>query len=136
MSQPHTGEKEPYQARGKRRRWLLGLEPFFEAKMEGKRAADWNVEDELVAVAFLGDVTIDLSKADLAGRAIHISAWALVRDVEVIVSADTRVEVTGSVVWGDLAPNLPPAPEDGRVVVEIDGHALLGDVDVRLPVKP
>lgn len=119
---------------GRRRRWLLGLEPIFEAGIKGKKAAEWNVEDELVAVAFLGDVTIDMSQADLAGREITISAWAIVRDVEVIVSRDTIVELSGSVVWGDLNSKIPPATSaQNRPVVRIDGHALFGDVDVHLP---
>lgn len=124
---------EPAKTAGKRRRWLLGLEPFFEAGVTGEKAAKWNVEDELVAVAFLGDVTIDLSQANLAGREITISAWAIVRDVEVIVSQDTIVELSGSVVWGDLTSRIPPTSSTlDRPVVRIDGHALFGDVDVRL----
>lgn len=91
---------------GKRRRWLLGLEPIFEGGVKGKRAVGWNVEDELVAVAFLGDVTFDLSKAHLAGRTIAISDWAIVRDVEVIVPWNTWVELFGNVVWGDLASKI------------------------------
>jgi len=119
---------------GKRRRWLLGLEPFFEAGREGKRAAGWNVEDELIAVAFLGDVTIDLSKATIAGREITILAWAVFRDVEVIVSADTIVELSGSVVWGDPESRVPPASSTApNSAVRIKGHALIGDVEVHLP---
>jgi hypothetical protein len=50
-------------SRARRRRWLLALDPVFEAGRSGKKARSWDVEDELTAVAFLGDVTIDLSEA-------------------------------------------------------------------------
>jgi predicted membrane protein len=131
-----TEQSKSPNVNGKRRRWLLGLEPFFEAGREGKRAAEWNVEDELVAVAFLGDVTIDLSKASIEGREIAISAWAIFRDVEVIVSKDFLVEVSGSVVWGNLEATVPPASSTPTsAVVRIRGHALIGDVAVRYPNK-
>lgn len=126
-----TEQSKPPNVFGKRRRWLLGLEPFFEADMEGKKAAEWNVEDELVAVAFLGDETIDLSKANIEGREITISAWAIFRDVEVIVSKDTTVELSGSVVWGDLEATIPPTSSTpASPVLRIKGRALIGDVKV------
>ncbi len=81
-----------------------------------------------------GTLTIDLSKANLGGRDITISAWAIVRDVEVIVSRDTHIELSGSVVWGDLTSTVPPASSThDSSVVRIEGHALFGDVEVRLP---
>lgn len=133
MTSPQSEQFGSQRAPGKRRRWLLGIEPIFEAGVTGERAAAWDVEDELMAVAFLGDVTIDLSRANLAGREIAVSAWAIVRDVEIIVSPETRVELSGSVVWGDVTSKIPPAgaAADGPMV-RIHGHALFGDVDVHL----
>jgi hypothetical protein len=132
-----TEQSKPPNVVGNRRRWLLGLEPFSEAGMEGKRAAEWSVEDELVAVAFLGDVTIDLSKANIEGREITILAWAIFRDVEVIVSKGTVVELSGSVVWGSLEANVSPAASTPTgPVVRIKGHALIADVEVRVPNGP
>jgi hypothetical protein len=49
-------DDEQRRAPGKRRRWLLGLEPISEGGLKGKRAQAWDVEDELIAVALLGDV--------------------------------------------------------------------------------
>ena len=57
---------------GRRRRWLLALDPVFEAGRQGRRAKAWDVEDELVAVALLGDVTIDLSDTRSAPAEISI----------------------------------------------------------------
>lgn len=104
--------------------------------MEGEEAAEWNVEDELVAIALLGDVTIDLSRANIEGREITISAWAFVRDVDVIVARDTIVELSGSVVWGDLKSAVSPAsPAPTGPVVRVNGRAVIGDVQVRFPGK-
>jgi hypothetical protein len=72
--QPRSG-----QWAGKRRRWFLDLEPIFEAGRKGKRAQIWDVEDELIAVALLGDVTIDLSQARSVPREIAIDAYAILR---------------------------------------------------------
>ncbi len=117
---------------GRRRRWFLGLEPIFEGGRKGKSAQTWDVEDELVAVALFGDVTIDLSQARSAPREMAIDAYAILRDVDVLVSAGTHVELSGGVVRGDLRNAVPDVPEDRRErTVHIQGHSLLGDVTVR-----
>jgi len=76
----------------KRRRWFLGLERFSEAGRKGKRTQTWDVEDELIAVALsvMGDhrpVT-----GQKRAREIAIDAYAILRDVDVVVAAGTHVE--------------------------------------------
>ena len=46
------------------RRWLLGLEPFFEGGWlhKGARARAWDVENDLIGLSVFGDVSIDLSQ--------------------------------------------------------------------------
>jgi hypothetical protein len=118
---------------GRRRRWLLALDPVFEAGRQGRRAKAWDVEDELVAVALLGDVTIDLSDTRSAPAEIAIDAYAILRDVEVLVGPRVRVDLFGGVVRGDLRNDVPPVDADQcDRIVRIHGHALLGDVTVRL----
>jgi hypothetical protein len=118
---------------GRRRRWLLALDPVFEAGRQGRRAKAWDVEDELVAVALFGDVTIDLSDTRSAPAEIAIDAYAIVRDVDVLVGPRVRVELFGGVVRGDLRNDVPPVDADHcDRIVRIHGHALLGDVTVRL----
>ncbi|HXP20727.1 MAG TPA: LiaF domain-containing protein [Streptosporangiaceae bacterium] len=117
----------------KSRRWLLGLEPIFEGGRKGKRAQAWHVEDELIAVAFLGDVTIDLSNVSSAPAEVRINAYAILRDVDIYVAEGTQVELSGSVVRGDLTNDVPAVPEANHDrLVRIHGHAVLGDVKVRL----
>lgn len=118
---------------GKTRRWFLALEPIFESGRKGKRAEAWDVEDNLVAVAFLGDVTIDLSNVRSAPAEIRVDAYALLRDVDIYVAEGTRVELSGSVVRGDLTNDVPAAPDGGRGrTVHVRGHTILGDVTVRV----
>jgi hypothetical protein len=117
-----------------RRRWLLGLEPFFEGgwRHKGTRAHRWDVEPDLAAVALLGDVTVDLSQTRTAPPEIALNAWAILRDVDVTVPAGTRVEITGNGFRGNLVNHVPASPrEDPQRTLRIRGHALLGDVTVR-----
>jgi hypothetical protein len=116
-----------------RRRWLLALDPVFEGGRTGKRAQTWDVEDELIAVALLGDVTIDLSDTKSTPPEVHIEAYAILRDVKVLVGQGTHVELGGGMLRGDLTNEVPPVPEDRRNhIVSVDGHSLVGDVTVRL----
>jgi hypothetical protein len=82
-------DRETQYQRPPHRRWLLGLEPIFEGGWQGERAGAWDVEDELIAIAFLGDVTIDLSQTNSAPAEIAIDANAVLRDVDVLVAEGT-----------------------------------------------
>ena len=114
------------------RRWFLGLEPIFESGRRGKTAQSWEVEDELIAVALLGDVAIDLSSARSAPAEIAIEAYAILRDVDIVVPEGTHVELFGGVLRGDLVNEVPAVPDEAReCVVRVHGHSLLGDVTVR-----
>jgi autonomous glycyl radical cofactor GrcA len=118
---------------GRNRRWLIGLDPIFEGGRKGARARNWDVEDELVAITILGDVTIDLSAVRSAPPEVRINAWALWRDVDIEVSPETRVELSGGKVLGDLTNEASAAPgKDSSLVVRVHGHSLLGDVTVRV----
>lgn len=124
-----TPNDEQRGAAGKRRRWLVGLEPISEGGLRGKRAQAWDVEDELIAVALLGDVTIDLSQNKSAPAEIDIEAYALIRDIDVLVAEDAHVEMFGGVLRGNLKNEVPPVPEERRGrVIRIHGHCMLGDV--------
>jgi len=62
-----------------------------------------------------------------------IDAYAIVRDVDVLVGPRVRVELSGGVVKGDLRNDVPPVrADDCDHIVRIHGHALPGDVTVRL----
>jgi autonomous glycyl radical cofactor GrcA len=127
-------ETEQRTASGRCRRWLLALDPVIEGGRHGQRAQAWDVEDELIAVALLGDVTIDLSHVKSAPAEIDIEAYAIFRDVDVLVAGGSHVELSGGVLRGDLSNDVPAVPEEHRRnVIRIHGHALFGDVTARMP---
>ena len=115
-------------------RWLLGLEPIFEGGWlhRGRRARRWDVESRLDALALFGDVQIDLTAARTSPDQLNITAFAIGRDVDVLVLAGTHVELSGR-RHNDHLSNRAPAIAEGERhrVVRIVGHTLLGDVTVR-----
>lgn len=119
----------PRSPAGHRTRWLLAL------LGDSDRQGAWEVEDELKAVAVLGDVTIDLRAAHVTSREIKVVARAIVKDVEVIVPAGVAVELDGVAVRGDIENTVPPIMwgERERFTVRIEAHAVMGDVVVRRP---
>ncbi len=92
----------------------------------------WDVESQLSGLSVLGDVTIDLSDVKSLPHELHIEAYALGRDVDIIVPPGTRVELTGRANNDRL--NNEAVFEPGRSdtpVVRVAGHTFLGDVHVR-----
>ena len=114
-----------------RRRWFIGLEPIFEGGRHGRRARAWDVEQQLTAIALLGDVTIDLSNTRSAPAEIAIDAYAIFRDVDVLVAEGTHVELSGRGLRGELRNDVPAVQPGRRAhVIRIHGHTVLGDVTV------
>ena len=115
----------PVRGPGRLRKVMLGI--FWDSR----RAGPQPLEDEITAIALLGDAVIDLRGAKATSKGITIRAYALVNDVDVIVPEGVAVELTGVAVVGDNRNMTGPVPAGtGRFVVKIHGHALLGDVQV------
>lgn len=86
-----------------------------------------------MAVAILGDVTIDLSQTRSSPAEISIHAYAILRDADVLVAAGDHVELLGGVLGGDLCNDVPAvSPEHRDRVIRIRGRTVLGDVTVRV----
>ena len=63
-------------------------------------------------------MTIDLSDTKSAPPEVHVEAYAIFRDVDVLVGAGTHVALGGGVLRGDLSNEVPPG---GRRVVGVRG---------------
>ena len=119
---PATG---PVSGPGRLRRVMLGI--FWDSR----RAGPQPLEDEITAIALLGDAVIDLRGAKATSKEITIRAYALLNDVDVIVPDGIAVELSGVAVVGDNRNMTRPVPAGtSRFVVKIHGHAVLGDVQV------
>jgi hypothetical protein len=116
----------------------VAIDPVFEGGRWGARARAWNVENELIAVAILGDVTIDLSETSSAPAKISIDAYTFIRDVVVLVADGTHVEIDGAgvlggVLHGTVSCDVPAVPEAVRgQVVRLHGRPMFGDISVCL----
>jgi hypothetical protein len=117
------------------RRWLVGMEPIFEGGWlhRGRRAQHWSVEDELVAVAILGDVTVDLAQAKTLPAETIVKAYALGRDVDILVDERTHVALSSRPNNDHVSNEVPAVAEEQHAhVVRIQAHTGLGDVNVRV----
>jgi Domain of unknown function (DUF1707) len=115
---------DPARGPGRLRRVMLGI--FWDSR----RAGPQPLEDEITAIALLGDAVIDLRQAKATSKEITIRAYALLNDVDVIIPEGVA-ELTGVAVVGDNRNMTTPFPTGtSRFVVKIHGHALLGDVQV------
>jgi hypothetical protein len=126
MSDAHTSKPS--------HRWLLGFEPFFEGGWfhKGTRSRSWDVEERLGAVSLFGDVTIDLTKPRSVPANVGVQAYAIGRDVDVLVRPGTRVELSGRANNDHLNNQVADiASADDDHVIKITGHTFLGDVTVR-----
>jgi Domain of unknown function (DUF1707)/Cell wall-active antibiotics response 4TMS YvqF len=116
---------DPVRGPARRRRVMLGL--LFDSRQAGRQPLD----EEITAIAFLGDVIIDLRNAKITANEITIRAYALLNDVDVIVPEGVAVELSGVAIVGDNRNMVEPvAAGTSRLVVKIHGHAVLGDVQV------
>ena len=70
---------DPVRGPGRLRRVMLGI--FWDSR----RAGPQPLEDEITAIALLGDAVIDLREAKATSKEITIRAYALLNDVDVIV---------------------------------------------------
>ena len=107
-----------------------------------KRTGVWVCGPLHQALAVMGEVVLDLRRADFVAPLTTIRANAVMGSVSVVVDPWTRVSVEGTGVMGDFSQGRDRAePELGprSPVVRVTGVAFMGSVDVRrkgLPDDP
>jgi hypothetical protein len=95
----------------------------------GGRACDGDVE--VVGVAVLDDVSIDLSQPRSPAAVIEVDAFAIFRDVEVLVAEGSQVEMSRGFRARNQSKVLCSDGNEGQVV-RIHAHTLLGSVTGRI----
>lgn len=102
-----------------------------------ERKGEWVVPPTHTAVAVMGGIQLDLTKARFAQAETTIHAYALMGGVEIIVPEDITVRIDGVGFMGAFedathkgAPTIPGGP-----VVRITGFAMMGAVEVKRPKR-
>ncbi|MBF8189920.1 DUF1707 and DUF2154 domain-containing protein [Nonomuraea sp. K274] len=116
----------PAPARERRkRRWFVGI------MGDSKRRGTWRIDQELGAVAVMGDVLLDLRAAEVTTDLVDITAISVMGDVKIIVPDGVNVDIDGLAVMGEKKVDvLEPAPGTNVPVVRVHAYAVMGDVKV------
>ncbi len=112
--------------RGERkRRWHVAV------MGDHKRRGKWRVDDEIGAVAVMGDVVIDLREAEVRGNEVDIMAVCVMGDIKIIVPDGVDVDLSGFTIMGDKKVMVHEAPPDQRApVVRVTGYVVMGDIKI------
>lgn len=122
---PYPAAPPPAVPPGKARRWYVAV------MGDTKRRGKWRVDQEIGAVAVMGDVTIDLREAEVRSNVIDIVATAVMGDVKIIVPDGVDVDLSGVAFMGDKKVNVIEAPPGQNVpVVRVRAYVVMGDVKV------
>ncbi|MGW0198281.1 DUF1707 SHOCT-like domain-containing protein [Nonomuraea sp. NPDC003201] len=110
---------------GRKRRWFVGF------MGDSKRRGTWRIDQELGAVAVMGDVVLDLREAEVRTDMVDIMAVSVMGDVKIIVPDGVNVDLDGVAVMGDKRVDvLQAAPGMNVPVVRVRAYAVMGDVKV------
>jgi hypothetical protein len=109
----------------------------------------WRLAPLTRVVAFMGDVQLDLSKADLPPQA-RMRVYSIMGSVRILTPKDVHVVVRSTALLGDVnalgesvsgvaawgheehEPSLEPEPVEARAQIEIEAFTLMGNVHVKL----
>ncbi|MGA4993409.1 DUF1707 SHOCT-like domain-containing protein [Nonomuraea bangladeshensis] len=109
----------------RKRRWFVGV------MGDTKRRGSWRVDQELGAVAVMGDVLLDLREAEVRTDMVEITAVSVMGDVKIIVPDGVHVDLDGMAIMGDKKIDvLEAAPGMNVPVVRVHAYAVMGDVKV------
>lgn len=98
-----------------------------------ERKGAWVVPRQFKAVALMGGIELDLTRASFVDRETTITAIAIMGGVEITVSEDLTVVLSGIGVMGAFEDNAKYPGTPGGPIVRVNGVALMGAVEVRRP---
>ncbi|MEU4228109.1 DUF1707 domain-containing protein [Nonomuraea sp. NPDC026600] len=109
----------------RKRRWFVGI------MGDSKRRGTWRIDQELGAVAVMGDVLLDLREAEVRTNVVDIMAVSVMGDVKIIVPDGVNVDLDGMAVMGDKRVDVLEAPPGTNApVIRVHAYAVMGDIKV------
>jgi len=110
---------------GRKRRWFVGI------MGDTKRRGTWRIDQELGAVAVMGDVLLDLREAEVRTDLVEILAVSVMGDIKIIVPDGVTVDLDGMAIMGDKRVDVQEAQQGTSApVVRVHAYAVMGDVKV------
>ena len=108
---------------------VRGVTAFLSAQT---RAGDWILPRLFRAVAFWGNVTIDLTTARFGTGVSTLELVAIMGSIEVLVPPDVRLECDGDAILGsfDTRGQKWSRTIEGAPTIHVTGTAYLGSVEV------
>ena len=115
----------PARAPERKRRWHVAV------MGEHKRRGTWRIDEEIGAVAVMGDVLIDLREAEVRGNEIDITAVAVMGDIKIIVPDGVDVDLSGFAIMGERRVLVQKAPTGQRVpLIRVNGFVVMGGLKI------
>lgn len=103
---------------------------------EFKRQGRWAVARRFRCLAFWGGGKVDLREAVFTQGAVKIRAFAIMGGIEVIVSEETNLHVTGIGIMGGFDQGASGAGAPGAPTVIVSGFSFWGGVSVKRRPMP
>ena len=99
-----------------------------------ERDGDWILPRNFRAVALLGSVELDLTRARVGPGTSRIELVAALGSVTIVVPPDLRVECEGDPVLGSFEYKLEATPTmaSDAPLLRITGTAVLGSIEIRV----
>ncbi|SDH41705.1 DUF1707 SHOCT-like domain-containing protein [Nonomuraea jiangxiensis] len=121
MGAPPASAPQP----ARKRRWFVGV------MGDSKRRGTWRIDQEIGAVAVMGDVLLDLREAEVRTDMVDITAVSVMGNVKIIVPDGVNVDLDGVAIMGDKRIDVQEAAPGMNVpVIRVKAYAVMGDVKV------
>lgn len=100
------------------------------------RKGTWVVPTQFTALAVMGGIDLDLTKARFAAQEVTITAVAVMGGIDIVVPPDITVIVNGIGLMGAFEDTAQVVGPPGCPVVRVNGLAMMGGVEVKRPKTP
>ena len=116
----------PESPRRRARRWIVAV--MSESESKGR----WRLGGHTAVVALMGQCHLDLSRAEIDGPEIVITAVGIMGQIDIVAPEGIEVEVTGLSIMGSRkvsVRDVPPLLGSPRILVR--AFPIMGEVNVR-----
>lgn len=108
-----------------RLRWIVSL------MGNTTRRGRWRVGERTIAVCAMGNATIDLRDAVLAGPDVEILVFCTIGNVHVVVPEGVEVDLSAIAFMGNKLDRSRPTENPGAPLVRVGGFVTMGNLFVR-----